>query len=944
MFRTTAAVLVLASITFTPCYAEWIFPGAVRIGETPGLGDYGVPLYPDGTYREGIQSPDQFLGHRLGARATAPSDIIRYFEYLAAKIDNVSLHTYAHTYEGRALVYLVVTSEENAARIDDIRRDLARLSNPSTTSADDARRIIDGTPAVAWMAYGIHGDELSSCDAALALAFQLAAGTDERTRRITDELVVVIDPLQNPDGRARWVVQLEQWRGAQPNYDVRSLHHRGVWPYGRGNHYLFDLNRDWFSLVHPESRGRTSAVLDWMPHYMLDCHEMSPTDTYLFSPPREPFNPFMTDYIHKWWDRVAGDQARAFDAYGWSYYTRDWNEEFFPGYGSSWGIYLGAIGMLFEQAGVDGSAVRRPEGTIMTYRETVHHQFVGSFENLRTVAAGRRELLDDYYRVKLANVQSPASAFVFPPSANGTRLDHLAATLEHQRIEVERLESATRVATAVSRDGRTVRGHTFPEGSLVVRTNQPLKQLIETILTFDIRIPTAFLETERKELLKHNDSRLYDSTGWSLAHAYGLDAFFVASLPRVRTAPHTVRRPEGSLKNEDSPVGFVFDCTDDRSTLLLARLLSRGARVWASREPFANDGREFARGSYHVRLNANPGLDADDLRALAEDAGVDVYGVTSALGTPPYVDLGGNEFSLLVEPRIALVGGSPVSLTSFGAIWHLIDARLGLRATTLDVSTLAGTDLDTYNVLVLPDNWGGPTNYKNALGNDGVEKLRTWVRAGGTLVAEGGGAAFLADSSVALGSVRQRRQALSSLDVYNDALAAARDAEESAVDSVALWEGRTRGDDAGKASEEGEPGPDDRKKLERDDERLRRLFPRGAILQTDLDPEHWLAAGCGDHVPVMFNTDFAYLAASGVDVPARLAPPERLRLAGLVWDEARVRWGETAYATRERVGKGQVILFATLPNFRGYFYGSERMLANALLLGPGMGTATPLEW
>jgi hypothetical protein len=97
-------------------------------------------------------------------------------------------------------------------------------------------------------------------------------------------------------------------------------------------------------------------------------------------------------------------------------------------------------------------------------------------------------------------------------------------------------------------------------------------------------------------------------------------------------------------------------------------------------------------------------------------------------------------------------------------------------------------------------------------------------------------------------------------------------------------------------------------------------------------------------VPVMFNTSYAFLAPENVQVAAHLADGGRLRLAGLVWPEARERWGDTVWATREGVGRGQVVLFATMPNFRGYFYGAERVLLNALLLGPGLGTARTIEW
>jgi hypothetical protein len=244
---------------------------------------------------------------------------------------------------------------------------------------------------------------------------------------------------------------------------------------------------------------------------------------------------------------------------------------------------------------------------------------------------------------------------------------------------------------------------------------------------------------------------------------------------------------------------------------------------------------------------------------------------------------------------------------------------------------------------VLPQTWwGGSRAYKKLLGDDGVGKLKQWVKAGGTLVAEGNAAAFLADTSVAVSAVRLRRQSLDKLSLYEDALEDALEAEAPTVDSLSVWgEGARKPDEAKEGENTQKVDAERRKRL---DERARRLFPRGAVLAADLDGEHWLTAGCGASVPVMFESNFAYLAKDEVEVPARLGPRERLRLGGLLWDEARERWAGTAYATRERLGKGQVILFATLPNFRGYFYGCERLLVNAMLLGPGLGTRQTLEW
>jgi len=930
--------LVVAAIALC-AFSSVAAANSVRLLSNPGLEGYDVPFYQGGTWRKDVRTPDDVLGFPLGSRPATHGEVVHYFQYLADSFPNVQLHEYARSYEGRALVYLVVTSQANADRLEDIRGAIRRLADPRQLRRGSVDRLINDTPAVAWCAYAIHGDELSSSDAAVELAYQLVAGTDADTRRIRDNLVVLIDPMENPDGRMRWIGMMNQWRGARPNYDTQSLQHRGMWPYGRTNHYLFDLNRDWFATVHPESWGRTAAIANWMPQYALDAHEMGPTDTYLFSPPRAPFNPHLPDYTRKWWDRVAHDEAAAFDRYGWNYYTREWNEEFYPGYGSSWPTYLGAVGMLFEQAGVDGSAVRRPEGTLLTYREAVHHHFIGSFANLRTIAEGRKELLRDYFRQKLANVRSRPGAYLFVPSDNVGRFEGFLGKLAHQHIEFERATAPFRATGVTAPGGAVVRTRTFPAGTIVVRTNQPLRQLVDVILSFDVRMPTSFLRTEKRELLKHGRSRLYEVTGWSLPIAYGIESYYTRSAPRATTATWTPSGDRGGLSGENTRIGFAFSCADDRSFQLLARLFRAGIQVRASRKPFRDGDTVYPHGSYQIRLDDNPGLDVDELSALASQVGIEVSGLKSSLSGPPYADLGGDEFSLLRAPHIAVAGGDPVSITEFGAIWYLIDARIGLRATNLNVASLATTNLGRYNVLVLPSVSGGTSHYREVLGKSGIKSIRDWVHNGGTLVATGNAAAMLADTSVALSSVRIERQVLKKIFHYRRVLRADVEAESPSVDSLAVWEGNPTVQSA----------PDSGQNVSIDlrreaDERARALAPRGVILRVDLDGEHWLTGGCPSSVSVLFGGSYAYLAPRGEIVAGRLADPGRLRLSGLLWPEARTRWARTAYATRERSGKGQVILFASLPNFRGYFHGAERLLVNALLLGPGFGARSGVEW
>ncbi|MDH3214923.1 MAG: M14 family metallopeptidase [Candidatus Krumholzibacteria bacterium] len=934
----------------------------MRTNVTPGVGDYDVPFYPQGSYREDVQSPSEFLGVQVGSWPASHNDILRYLRYLEGQFANVFLVEYGETYEGRTLVYVVISSQKNADRLQDIKARTAMLADPRSLKDDRAaQKIIASHPATAWMAYGIHGDELSSSDAALQLAYQLVAGTDPTTEKIRDAVVVCIDPLQNPDGRDRWLKQIEQWNGVVVNRDVQSLHHLGMWPEGRGNHYLFDLNRDWFSQVHPESRGKIAAILAWNPQFLVDCHEMGQLDTYLFSPPREPFNPFMILQIHKWWDVVARDQAAAFDQYGWSYYTREWNEEFFPGYGSSWAIYIGAIGMLYEQAAVDGSQITHRDGTIATYRETIHHQFTSSMANLKTVATNRQELLQDYYREKKRAINgkgrsSNDAAFVFPPTANVSRLDRLAQTLLRQKVEVEKAIDNFKVKRARASTGEGSRDVNFPPGSLIVRLAQPQRALIEAILTFDIRIATEFLETERRELLKNNRSEFYEATGWSLPMAYNVECYFTESLTGVSTEPYSPKVRVGRLIGSSPRYGYAVDGADDRSYSLLARLFDKDYVVWCAKKPFQSEGKRFAAGSLLIKIAGNPGLDESDLVSMAEAEGVDIYAVNKALGGE-LADLGGRHVVLLKKPRIAIIGGPPVSAYQFGTLWHLLDSRLRYKASTLDFSRVAGMDLGKYNVIAFPSAAGSDV-YTRMLGKAGIDNLKAWVKTGGTLIAMDGATAFFADTLVAMSSVRQKRQVLDEITEYDEALAWLDAAEKPTVDSMDVWETKAVG---AKSTERPESHADDVERLRSEDELARRLRPRGTIMAADLDSDHWLAFGARSPVPLLVTTSYAYVAMTnvqsskslvgdnvsrpdGVQVPARFASADKIRLSGLLWPEARRRWSKTIAVSREAFGNGQIVLFAMQPNFRAYFHGGERLLLNALFLGPGLGTHRSVDW
>jgi len=943
--------LTMVALVYYVCLTPLAFALSEESSTANVTESYTESFFPEGTYDPDIPTFKQVLGFPVGSKPCHYQEVVSYFETLAQSTPRAKLFEYGKTHEGRVLYYLVISSEENMNRLERIRSSIARLADPRKLRQEgEAFSLIENTPAITWMGYSVHGDELSSTDAALRIAYQLVAGTDSLTQKIRDQVVTLIDPLQNPDGRERFLKQLEMSSGKVPNFDDQSLQHGGFWPWGRGNHYLFDLNRDWFALTQPETKGKVKIILQWNPQLLVDAHEMGPLDTYLFSPPREPFLPPLSNTLKKWWDIFARDQAQAFDRYGWSYYTRDWLEMWYPGYANSWGLYTGAVSILYEQAGVQGSAIRQKDGSLLTYRESVHHHFVSSVANLKTLAQNRVAILQDFYKEKKKAAEgrnSSIQTFLFLSGKNKSRADHLVETLLLQGIEVEKVNVDFAAGRVHDFWGRSFSQKKFPKGTYIVHLDQPLSPLICAILEFDHRMSQSFLEEERRGLEKKHQTRMYEISAWSIPMAYNVETCWTEKKVRTKTERVTqIDRPSGKVVNPHPQYGYVFDHSDDRAVNALISLFKEGFKVRVAEKPFKIEEGKFSRGSILVKCSENPQTIHDLVNEVAQKTGVTVFGLNTALSQEG-PDLGGRHFRLLELPRIGLFAGSPIDFTSYGSIWHLLDQRLGIRFSSLDLGGLWRVDFDKYNILILPAVWGGPEAYMHIFGKQGIEKLKKWINGGGTFIAIGTGAAFAADTTVKLSQVRLRRQVLDKLAEYEQAAELEKRAEKPPIDASMIWDYPSKKEEKPEEAKKAEGKQIKRMELEQikgEDERLRVFMPGGTILRTDLDQDHWLTSGMDDKVPVILYTNFAFLSKNPIQTVARLTCADSLRLSGLLWPEARERWANTAYLTRESSGKGQVILFAFQPGFRGFFHGSERLLINGLLFAPGLGTTRPAPW
>ena len=255
-------------------------------------GEEDFEFFPGTRYNPAIPTLEKVVGHHWGERITTHSECEDYLHALAGSSDRVRLFSYGKTWEGRKLYYLVIGRRERLADLEKLKADFRTLAHPLSLGEAEKRRLLAELPVLTWLAGTIHGNEPSGMDATLFIAYHLLAAEDDSVvDNIFKESVVIIDPVQNPDGRDRFAGHFRRNTGKWPAADPMAAERREGWPGGRTNHYLFDLNRDWFLMTQAETRGRIKAYLQWYPHVMVDLHEMGTDRTYYFPPPPPPLTP-----------------------------------------------------------------------------------------------------------------------------------------------------------------------------------------------------------------------------------------------------------------------------------------------------------------------------------------------------------------------------------------------------------------------------------------------------------------------------------------------------------------------------------------------------------------------------------------------------------------------------------------------------------------------------
>ena len=889
--------------------------------------------WPGTVYDPAVPTQKQVLGYEAGERISPPADIVRYLEALAAaRPDRIQVHDYGKTWEGRRLVYAVIGNAANMKRLDQIKTGLDRLADPRKANEAEATRLMGTLPAVVWLAYGVHGNEISSPDAGLYMAYHLvAARNDKVVDGFLSKLVVAIDPLQNPDGRNRFVNSFESSLGLEPDPFPLAAEHTEPWPAGRTNHYFFDMNRDWVAITQPETKGRIRALREWHPQVVVDLHEMGTDATYYFAPPSDPYNPNMTKWQKDYQYDIGKGNAKRFDEFGFTYFTKDTYDAFYPGYGDSWPVYTGAIAMTYENGSTRGLVVRRPSSEMtVTFRDTVKRHFVSSMATCETTALHHDDVLKNFREYARTAVEEgttgPVKEYILPRRGDTATVDKLAGLLVSQGVEVKRALAPF-----------TTDGKPYPAGSYVVPLAQPAKRRIRVLLDANTSMDDKFLKEEEDRRKRRLSSEIYDVTAWSLPLQYNVEAVPVNAVSTGQFAPVPESDAPAAAAPAKAEVVYLIPWGTTAAGRFLATALRENLRVYGADKPFTQNGRVFPSGTLVLPVKENSANIHETVARIAKASGAEV--VPSAT---TWIDEGHNFGSrytpLFHKPVVAIAWDQPVNASSAGETRFVLERQFGYPVTAIRTQSLGSADLRQFNVIILPDvaaggRGGGGGGYAEALGPNGIARLKQWVSGGGTLIGISGAVQFLADPRAGMLAIQRE-------DRVPETPAPAGPGRGGA----AANSGASPGAATPPSSVPGKllaTAADFDKAIQPDSEAPESLH--GALAKCNVDKEQWINAGVPDNV-------FAMVSGRNIFTPIKIdkgvnavtfAGPEALAasVSGYMWDEYRKQLAFKPFVVVSRSGGGNVIGFTENPNYRAAMDGLNLLLLNAVFRGPAHSSA-----
>lgn len=813
--------------------------------------DYYLPK--DVTYNQNIPTPKSVIGHEVGEWHVTHDKLTYYMTALAEASERITLENRGTTFEGRPLLLLTITSPANQNNLETIRKNHVSLTENGSNSLNTANM-----PIVVYQGFSIHGNEPSGSNAALAVAYYLAAAQGPKIDELLSNTVILFDPSLNPDGLQRFSYWANMHKSQNINPDPYDREYDEVWPGGRTNHYWFDMNRDWLPVQLPESRARITTFHNWYPNILTDHHEMGTNSSFFFQPGipsrTHPLTPKLNQELT---GKIGNYHANALDKIGSFYYTEENFDDFYYGKGSTFPDINGGIGILFEQASSRGHAQESDNG-VLTFPFTIRNQFTAALSTLEAAVGMRKEILD-YQRTfyNEARGEGGSGAIVFGDEKDAGKTYELAQILQRHKIKFHEVKN-----------NFTKNGKNYKQGfSYIIPKNQKQARLVKAM--FEKR--TTF-----------QDSLFYDVSAWTLPLAFNLDYSEDIALGQVGPEVTDVQMKTPSAPN-NSNYGYLMEWHEYYSPKALNLILKEGLRAKVGMSPFTLENTIYDYGTIMIPVQNQKlqGLALNQfLASVSKETGVKITGVQT--GLTKGIDLGSGQFRAIEMPKVAIVVGEGINPSDAGEIWHLFDTRYDMLITKLDAKNFRRMDLSKYTDIILPATWG------STLDKSDTEKLKEWVQNGGTLIGFRNAGRYLESNELLKMKFKKKQDTAKAITFEQ------------------------RGDYFGAQ------------------------VIGGAIFEAKLDRSHPIAFGYKNNTLPLFRNTTLFVEADENSYNNPIQYTNSPLLAGYISKPNLEELKNSVPFKTGGLGRGQVIYFTDNTNFRAFWYGTNKLLMNAIFFGDEM--------
>jgi len=732
-------------------------------------------------------------------------------------------------------------------------------------------------PAVFYLGCSIHGNEASGSNAGLLIAYHLAAAQGQEIEKMLENTVILFDPSFNPDGMQRFATWVNSRKSQIVNADPNDMEHNEPWPGGRSNHYWFDLNRDWLVAQQPESQARVKKFHEWKPNVLTDHHEMGTNATFFFQPGvPSRVHPLTPARNIELTKKISAYHAKALDAIGSLYYTQEGFDDFYYGKGSTFPDIQGAIGILFEQASARGHAQESING-ILRFPFAIRNQFTTALSSVEAVSALREELLN-YQRQFFKDAMTDAAKDPVKAFVFGSASD------QGRPFHLAEIIARHGIAIYQNKSLQTVNGKKFEPGkSYTIPLNQPQYRLIKSM--FEKR--TSF-----------TDSLFYDISSWTLSLATGVDFEETKTTPALGEKVVTPVLAPGKLVTGKSEYAYVFEPYEYYVPRSVYRLLKHGVRIKVATEPFYHsNGKKFDRGSIVIPLAGQdkPAAEIDYIiHEILEQDGIDVYAFNTGVDYKGS-SLGSGSFLTVRKPEIAMLVEGGVNSLDAGEMWHLLDMRFNIPVTMMPIHVLNTVNINRYNTIIFP-----PGNY-SSISELAKEKLKVWTQNGGVIIGFENALVWLHANGLGKFDIKKPEEDKKDNDASEKLI-------KRPYADIEEFQGAQE--------------------------------TSGAIMEAEADLTHPLLFGYERARMPLFKSNSIFMEPSRNPYANPLVYTATPLLSGYISKENYARLKERSAAGVCVVGRGRVIGFTENVTFRAFWFGTNKLLTNAIFYGPQINEAS----